>query len=79
MIDGQQRVVVEVRRRPAIGELRWVLASSRGLDPADQDLRNRIERAVTQLCADLGITIPAGAEQGFLPSLAESYREEPGP
>jgi hypothetical protein len=74
-IDGHRRIVVEIRRRPATGELRWVLASGRDLDPGDQHLRNGIERAVTQLCADLGITIPSGADQ----PLAEPYREEPGP
>jgi hypothetical protein len=74
-IDGHRRIVVEIRRRPGTGELRWVLASGRDLDPGDQHLRNGIERAVTQLCADLGITIPSGADQ----PLAEPYREEPGP
>jgi hypothetical protein len=79
MIDGHQRVVVEVRRRPATGELRWVLASSRDLDPGDQDLRRQIERAVTQLCGDLGIAIPSGADQQYLCSLAGPDVQKPGP
>ena len=62
ILDGGQRVVVEVRRCPGTGELRWALVSGRNLDPGDQDLRNQIERAATRQCADLG--------------LAESYREE---
>jgi hypothetical protein len=33
------------------------------LDPGDEDLRNQLERTATQLCADLGITIPSGADQ----------------
>ena len=79
MLGGQQRVVIEVRRRPATGELQWTLVSGRNLDPGDQNLRNQIERAVTQSCGDLGILIPSGADQQFLPSLAEPYREEPRP
>ncbi len=62
ILDGRQRVVVEVRRCPGTGELRWALVSGRNLDPGDQDLRNQIERAVTRLSADLG--------------LADSYRPE---
>jgi hypothetical protein len=77
MLDGHQRVVIEVRRRPVTGELRWVLVSGRSLDPGDHDLRNRIERAVTELRADLGITIPSAGHR-FLPSLAGPPREEPG-
>jgi hypothetical protein len=70
MLDRNRHVVIEVRRCPATGELRWALVSGHGLDPGDQDLRNEIERAATWLCADLGITIPSGADQLFLPSLA---------
>jgi len=62
ILDGRQRVVIEVRRCPGTGELRWALVSGRNLDPGDQDLRNQIERAVTRLCADLLV--------------AASYREE---
>ena len=52
------------------------------LDAADQDLRNRIGPAVTRLRADLGLTMPSGAGQRFLPSLAGPsragpYRDEP--
>jgi hypothetical protein len=34
--------------------------------------------AVTRLCADLGLTMPSGAGQRLLPSLAGPYRDEPG-
>src|SRR5260370_13246901 len=78
MLDRQRPVLIEVRRRPVTGELRWALVSGRDLDPGDQDLRNQIERAVTQLCADLGVTIPSGADQRFLSALAEPSREHPG-
>jgi len=66
MLDGQQRVVIEVRRHPVTGELRWALASGRKLDAGDQDVRRQIERAATELCADLGITLPSGVDQRVL-------------
>ena len=54
-VGRHEHVAVEVRCCPATGELRWILVSHGGLDADDQDLDNRIERAVTRLCADLGI------------------------
>jgi hypothetical protein len=53
-------------------------ASRQALTRGDQDLRNRIERAVTRLRADLGLTMPSGVGQRLLPSLAWPYRDEPG-
>jgi hypothetical protein len=73
MLARNRHVVIEVRRCPATGELRWALVSGRQLDPGDQDLRNEIERAATRLCADLGLTIPSGADQRLLPSLGEPW------
>jgi hypothetical protein len=58
MLGGQQRAVIEIRRRPVTGELRWVLVSGRDLDPGDPHLRHQIERAVTRVCADLGLAGP---------------------
>ena len=46
---------------------------ARGLSQTHQ-----IERAVTRLSADLGLTMPSGAGQRFLPSLAGPYRDEGG-
>ena len=63
LLDGGQRVVVEVRRCPGTGELRWALVSGRHLNPGDQDLRNQIDRAVTRLCADLGLSMASDAGQ----------------
>jgi hypothetical protein len=59
LLDGGQRVLVEVRRCPATGELRWVLTASSALDRGDQNLRRQVDRAVTAMCTELGIPVPS--------------------
>lgn len=66
MLDRDRHVVIEIRRCPATGELRWALVAGHHLDPGHQELRDQIERAATRLCMDLGLTIcGAGVDNGL--------------
>ena len=58
---GRHRAVVEVRRRPATGELHWVVVCADRTDSSNPELRREIGRAVSRLRADLGITAPPTA------------------
>jgi hypothetical protein len=57
LLAGGRRVNVEARRRPATGELTWVLTCyDGGLDLRDGDVRAEVRRAIADLGEDLGIT-----------------------
>ena len=53
-----RRVLAEARRRPATGELLWVVNSPGGLDLGDGQVRRQVNEAVAQLRDELGITRP---------------------
>lgn len=58
-LAGNHSVLVEVRRRPATGELVWVVISaSDGLDSASADVTAEIARAVARLGEHLGACDP---------------------
>lgn len=64
-LDGQRRVLAEARRRPATGELLWIVSSRDGLNLSDTQARGQIGSAVTQLRDELGIPHPHSAGRGL--------------
>lgn len=71
LVAGTHRVLVEARRRPATGELLWVVISGPGSGDGtgsgsgdgdgDGDIGRHVERAVARLGADFGLTQPPGS------------------
>jgi hypothetical protein len=53
-IDGHE-LRVEARRRPGTDELRWFVNLGRDLDPKDPALSGKVDRALAELRATLGI------------------------
>lgn len=64
-LDGQRRVRAEARRRPATGELLWIVSSRDGLNLSDTRARGQIGRALTQLRDELGIPHLYSAGRGL--------------
>jgi hypothetical protein len=68
LVAGTHRVLVEARRRPASGELLWVVLSGpaagagvgTGSDAGDGGIGRQVERAIARLGADFGFTQPPG-------------------
>ena len=62
LVAGTHRVLVEARRRPATGELLWVVVSGPyadagvGSGDSDDDIGRHVERAIARLGADVGLT-----------------------
>ena len=66
LVAGTHRVLVEARRRPATGELQWVVISGpdagagvgagSGSDDGDDGIGRHVERAIARLGADAGLT-----------------------
>ena len=65
-LDGR-RVLAEARRRPATGELLWIVSSPGGLNLGDADVRQQVNEAVTQLREELGISRPPGVPPRLTP------------
>ena len=64
LVAGTHRVLVEARRRPATGELLWVVVSGpdgvagagSGSGDGDDGIGRHVERAIARLGADVGLT-----------------------
>ncbi|HEY0808369.1 MAG TPA: hypothetical protein VGD84_25095, partial [Pseudonocardiaceae bacterium] len=52
---GADRVVISVRRRPHTDDLVWRVALADGVDPTDPDVAKRIDAALAEISADLGL------------------------
>jgi hypothetical protein len=53
-VDGRQ-VWVEARRQPATSRLHWLVHPDGGVDPDDAAQRGKIDRALAELRAALGV------------------------
>ena len=78
LVAGTHRVLVEARRRPATGELLWVVVSGpdgvagagSGSGDGDDGIGRHVERAIARLGADVGLT--------QLPGTGLSLHRDPG-
>jgi hypothetical protein len=80
LVAGTHRVLVEARRRPATGELLWVVVSGpdggpdgdTGVGPGsgsgDDGIGRHVERAIARLGADVGLTQLPGTGLSGLPN-----------
>ncbi len=61
LVAGTHRILVEARRRPATGELLWVVLSGAG-GTGIGDISGLVERAIARLGMDVGITRLPGTD-----------------
>ncbi len=67
LVAGAHHVLVEARRRPVTGEVLWFVLSG----PGDLDTGARVERAITRLCAELGVMPQSGTSLSLSQALGE--------
>lgn len=54
-LDDRHRARVSVRRQPGTGNLLWIVAVGDGIDPNLPQTKARLDRAIAQLRAELGL------------------------